>query len=139
MSGTYTTKPSSMTPSDMTSPTGGPPPYCQELLAVAKRVVWFKPAAATLADDVFFLNFLMVYGTVEDIIVARQWYDDDDFREALRNALPGIFGARSWAYWHARLDMGPAPAATSPEVPALSARRRRSTLPTRLTPGVSRG
>ena len=55
------------------------------------------------------LNFLMVYGTVEDLIVARQRYDDDDFRRALRDALPGIFDARSWAYWHARLGMGPAP------------------------------
>ncbi len=93
----------------MTSPTSEPLPHSQELLAVAKRVVWFKPPAATLADDVFFLNFLMVYGTPEDLIVARQRYNDDDFRGALRNALPGIFDARSWAYWHARLDMGPAP------------------------------
>jgi len=93
----------------MTSPTSEPLPHSQELLAVAKRVVWFKPPAATLADDVFFLNFLMVYGTPEDLIVARQRYDDDDFRRALRDALPGIFDARSWAYWHGRLDMGPAP------------------------------
>lgn len=93
-----------MTPSAGTSPQHSP-----ELLAVAKRMVWFKPAAATLADDILFLNYLMIYGTVEDLAVARQSYDDDDFRAALRNALPGIFDERSWAYWHARLDMGPAP------------------------------
>lgn len=97
-----------MTPSDITSATGEPPPHSEELLRVAKRVVWFKPPAVTLADDVFFLNYLMIYGTVEDLMVARQRYDDDDFRGALRNALPGIFDARSWAYWHAHLDMGPA-------------------------------
>lgn len=83
-------------------------PHSPELLAVAKRV-WFKPPAATLADDVFFLNFLMVYGTPEDLAVARRRYDDGDFRRALRNALPGIFDARSWTYWHARLGMEPAP------------------------------
>lgn len=98
-----------MTPSDMTSATSEPPPHSPELLAVAKRVVWFKPPVVTLADDVFFLNFLMVYGTAEDVMVARQRYDDDDFRRALRNAMPGIFDERSWAYWHARLEMGPAP------------------------------
>ena len=98
-----------MTPSDMTSVTGEPPSHSQELLGVARRVVWFKAPAVTLADDVFFLNYLMIYGTVEDLTVARQRYDDDDFRGALRNALPGIFDARSWAYWHAHLGMGPAP------------------------------
>ena len=99
-----------MTASDTTPPTGEPTYHPPELLAVAKRMVWFKPPAATLADDVFFLNYLMVYGTLEDLAVARQRYDDDDFRRALRNALPGIFDARSWAYWHARLGLGPAPA-----------------------------
>ena len=98
-----------MTSSDMASATGTPPPHPRELLAIARRVVWFKPPAMTLADDVFFLTHLMTYGTVEDLAVARQRYDDDDLRGALRNALPGIFDARSWAYWHARLDMGPAP------------------------------
>lgn len=85
------------------------PPHSPELLAVAKRMVWFKPPTATLANDVFFLNYLMVYGTVEDLAVARQRYDDDGFRRALRNALPGIFDARSWSYWHERLGLGPAP------------------------------
>ena len=98
-----------MTPSDTTAATVAPPPHPPELVAVAKRVVWFKPPAVTLADDVFFLAHLMTYGTVEDLAVARQRYDDDDLRGALRNAPPGIFDARSWAYWHARLDMDPAP------------------------------
>ena len=94
----------------MDSTTPDQPPHSPELLAVARRVVWFKPPTTTLADDVFFLNHLMVYGTLDDVAVARQRYDDDDFRWALRNAHPGIFDARSWAYWHARLGMGPAPA-----------------------------
>jgi hypothetical protein len=82
--------------------------HSPELLAVAKRMVWFTPPEATLADDILFLNYLMIYGTVDDLAVARQRYDDD-FRAALRCALPGIFDARSWAYWHARLDRGSAP------------------------------
>ena len=85
------------------------PPHSPELLSVARRVVWFKPPEATLANDVFFLNHLMVYGTAEDLTVAGRQYGDDDFRRALRAPLPGIFDARSWAYWHARLGLGPAP------------------------------
>ena len=42
-----------------------------ELLAVARRMVWFKPAEKTLDDDVLFLNHVMTYGTLEDLRVAR--------------------------------------------------------------------
>lgn len=94
----------------MTPSPARPRTHSSALLAVARRVVWFKPPATTLADDVFFLNHLMVYGTLEDLAVASRHYDDDDLRRALHDALPGIFDARSWAYWHARLGMGPAPA-----------------------------
>lgn len=97
-----------MTTSSATSAaTPTQPPHSPELLALAKRVVWFKPPESTLANDVFFLNHLMVYRTADDLTVARRRYDDHDFRRALRDALPGIFDARSWAYWHARLGMDP--------------------------------
>ena len=72
-----------MTSLAMTPATPTRPRHSPELLAVAKRMVWFKPPESTLANDVFFLNYLMVYGTAEDIVVARQRYDDDDFRRAL--------------------------------------------------------
>ncbi len=80
-----------------------------ELLAVARRMVWFKSAEETLRNDTLFLNHLMTYGTMDDLAVARRFYDREDFREALRRALPGVFDLRSWAYWHAVLGMGPAP------------------------------
>jgi hypothetical protein len=41
--------------------------------------------------------------------VLRRYLSDDDLREALRNAPPGIIDARSWAYWHLMLDVDPAP------------------------------
>lgn len=84
-------------------------PLRAELLRVAKRMVWFKPPEETLRDPVLFLNHVMTWGTVEDIRVARVHYDDDDFRKALRQAHPGVFDARSWAYWHVVLEMDPAP------------------------------
>jgi hypothetical protein len=44
-----------------------PLPETPELLAVAERVVWFKPPRETLADPVHFLAHVMTYGTVEDL------------------------------------------------------------------------
>jgi hypothetical protein len=34
---------------------------------------------------------------------------DEDLREALRNAPPGIIDARSLAYWYLMLDVEPVP------------------------------
>ena len=84
-------------------------PRTPELLRVAKRMVWFKPPEETLRDPVLFLNHVMTWGTVDDIGVARSCFDEDDFRDALRRAHPGIFDPRSWAYWHLVLGMDPAP------------------------------
>lgn len=44
-----------------------PLPKTPGLLAVAERVVWFKPPAEALADPVHFLAHVMTYGTVEDL------------------------------------------------------------------------
>ena len=88
----------------MTDPLSDP-----RLLRVAKRMVWFKAPEDTLRDPVFFLNHVMTWGTVDDIRVARSFFDEDDFRTALRQAHPGIFDPRSWSYWHLMLRMDPAP------------------------------
>jgi hypothetical protein len=41
----------------------------------------------------------------------RQYVSDDDFREALDQAPPGIIDPRSWAYWNSKMDRYPAPPA----------------------------
>ena len=81
-----------------------------ELLTVARRVVWFKDPRQTLRNEVFFLNHAMTYGDVRDVVTIRKHFDDDVLRDSLRNAHPGVFDPRSWAYWHAVLGMSPAPA-----------------------------
>jgi hypothetical protein len=78
-------------------------------MRVAERVVWFQPPERTLRDPVLFLNHAMTWGTVEDLRVVRVHFTDDDLREALRAAHPGVFDPRSWSYWHLMLDLGPAP------------------------------
>ena len=88
-----------------------------ELRAVARRVVWFKPPDETLRDTVFFLNHLMTFGDVDDVVTMRRHFDDETLREALQCAYPGVFDARSWAYWHAVLCGSPAPALPARRIP----------------------
>ena len=84
-------------------------PETVELLAVAERVVWFKPPAEALADPVHFLAHVMTYGTVEDLRALEGVIGPDEFREALDDAPPGVFDARSWAYWNLKCGRKPAP------------------------------
>src|SRR5580700_1616994 len=86
-----------------------PLPVTQELLAVAERVVWFKPPSQALADPAHFLAHVMTYGTVEDLRALTAVVGENEFREALDNAPPGVFDARSWAYWNLKCGRVPAP------------------------------
>jgi hypothetical protein len=84
-------------------------PETPELLAVAERVVWFKAPSEALANPVHFLAHVMTYGTVEDLRALDGVVGPDEFRETLDNAPPGVFDARSWAYWNLKYGRAPAP------------------------------
>ncbi len=81
-------------------------PQTRELLAVAERVVWFRPPAEALSDPVHFLAHVMTYGTVDDLRALDGIVGPDDFREALNSAPPGVFDKRSWAYWNLKYGRG---------------------------------
>ena len=89
-----------------------------DLLRVAERMVWFKTPEETLAEPLLFLSYAMTYGTVDDLRVVRARFPDDRLREALRAGIPGVFDARSWAYWHAVLGVRPAPPLPTRRLPA---------------------
>jgi len=72
-----------------------PFPETPELLAVVERVVWFKRPQEALDDKAHFLAHVMTYGTVEDLRALEGEAGENEFREALDHAPPGIFGARS--------------------------------------------
>ena len=80
-----------------------------DLNARARRVVWFKSPADAIAMPNHFIAHVLTYGTHEDVGVLRRFVSDDDLREALASAPPGVFDDRSWAYWHLKLDRYPAP------------------------------
>jgi hypothetical protein len=84
-------------------------PRTPELLAVAQRVVWFRPPGEALDDGVHFLAHVMTYGAPEDLSALSGIVGPDDFREVLAAAPPGIFDPRSWAYWHVLYGKSPAP------------------------------
>jgi hypothetical protein len=80
-----------------------------ELLNVARRVVWFKDPKESLADPVHFLAHVMTYGTVEDLEALKGVVGHDELCRVLENAPPGIFDARSWAYWNLKCGRRPTP------------------------------
>lgn len=81
----------------------------KDLVTVAQRVIWFEEPEKAIADAVRFVTYAMTYGTHEDMKIIRQYLSDDDLREALAKAPPGIADPRSWAYWHLKLDQYPPP------------------------------
>ncbi|GJL49504.1 hypothetical protein [Nitrospira sp. M1] len=80
-----------------------------ELVKVAERVIWFEKPEEALTDPIRFVTYAMTYGTHEDMKVIKQYLSDDDLREVLAKAPPGIFDPRSWAYWHLKLGQYPPP------------------------------
>jgi hypothetical protein len=84
-------------------------PITQATLEVAQRVMWFERPEKALARPARFLAYAMTYARHEDMRVIRRFLSDDDFREALDCAPPGIIDPRSWAYWNSKMGRYPAP------------------------------
>ncbi len=86
-----------------------PIPLNEDTAALAQRLVWFEPPAAALSDPVRFLAYAFARATHAEMNVLRAYLDEDDLRDALDAAPPGIIDPRSWAYWNLRLGRYPAP------------------------------
>jgi hypothetical protein len=76
---------------------------------IARRVIWFEQPEKALADPIRFMAYAMAYAVHQDMRVIRRYVSDDDFREALDHAPPGIVDPRSWAYWNLKMGRYPAP------------------------------
>jgi hypothetical protein len=86
-----------------------PIPINPETRDLARRMVWFEPPEAALADPIRFMAYVMARATPEDLAVIRRYVSDEDFREALDRAPAGIIDRRSWAYWNSKMGRYPAP------------------------------
>lgn len=86
-----------------------PLPVTPEILNVARRVVWFREPAEELTDPIHFLAYVMSIGTVDDLKALQGVVGKDEYCEVLEKAPPGIFDARSWAYWNLKCGRQPAP------------------------------
>ncbi len=55
------------------------------------------------------MAYAMASATHEDMNILRRYLSEDDFREALGKAPPGIIDRRSWAYWNSIMGRYPLP------------------------------
>jgi hypothetical protein len=78
-------------------------------LDLARRIIWFEPPTRALSDPIRFMAYAMTYARHEDMRVLRRYVSDDDLREVLDSAPPGIIDPRSWAYWNSKMGRYPAP------------------------------
>jgi hypothetical protein len=76
---------------------------------IAARIIWFEPPERALARPIRFMAYAMANALPEDMRVLRRYVSDDDLREALDHAPPGIIDPRSWAYWNSKVGRYPAP------------------------------
>jgi hypothetical protein len=84
-------------------------PLTDETGALARRLVWFEEPEEAISDPVRFIAYALARATHDDMKLLRRYFSDDDLREAIDHAPPGIIDARSSAYWNAKLGRYPAP------------------------------
>ena len=84
-------------------------PLTPDTEALARRLVWFEEPQEALSDTFRFVAYALARATHEDMKLVRSFLNDDDLREALDHAPPGIIDPRSWAYWNGRLGRDPVP------------------------------
>jgi hypothetical protein len=84
-------------------------PVTPETVEVARRIIWFEEPEKTLAEPVRFMAYAMTYARHVDMQVIRRYVSDEEIRQALDAAPPGIIDPRSWAYWNLRMGRFPPP------------------------------
>lgn len=89
----------------------------REIQVVAERVMWFESADEALRYPKRFLAYLMTFGTLEDLLIVRKYFTDQDFRSVLADPPAGIFDVRSWTYWQGVYGTHPAPPLPNRTIP----------------------
>jgi hypothetical protein len=84
-------------------------PKTEELLQIAKRLLWFCSPEEALEQPTLFIAHVMTYGTIKDILVVEDNLGKEAFEHTLDQAPAGVFDARSWAYWNLICNRRPTP------------------------------
>jgi hypothetical protein len=84
-------------------------PHDPALLSAARRIIWFEKPEEAVADAIRFFAYAVAYGGKADLEVVLRYYTEQDMREALRKAPPGIIPQGKWASWHKRLGFAEVP------------------------------
>lgn len=70
------------------------------LLKAARNAIWFQSPETAIGDPARFAAYVMTFGDADDWVELRRQLGIDGVAAALDRAPPGIFDARSWAYWN---------------------------------------
>jgi len=80
---------------------------------MAAKYIWWESPMAAMRHPTRVIAQVMNIGDLEDAQALLKLLGDLAFREALAEAEPGWFNARSWTYWHYKLGLtdpgGPVP------------------------------
>lgn len=71
----------------------------------ASKYIWWKSPDEAVAMPQRVIAQVMNLGDYDDVQRLEAQVGEEAFRAALRQAEPGQFNARSWAYWHYRLNL----------------------------------
>jgi hypothetical protein len=88
------------------------------LRELAARYIWWKTPEDAIEYPQRVIAQVMNIGDFDDVQRMARAFNDALLRGVIRQAEIGQFNARSWTYWHYRLNM-----AEIGEVPPLPARR----------------
>ena len=88
------------------------------LTEMARKYIWWMPAEEALDYPARIVAQVMNIGVFRDTCRVADAFGDDCLRAVVSNAEAGWFNARSWHYWHYRLDL-----AAVDHVPPLPVRR----------------
>ena len=85
---------------------------------LARKYLWWMNPDEAVGDEERLVAQVMNMGTFEDIRLIEKDLGDEYLRRVVKNARPGYFDEKAWAYWHYRLGL-----AKPDKVPALPQRR----------------
>ena len=95
----------------------GPSPVLMKRMA--QRYVWWQPPEVSVKDPSRVIAQVMDVGTLEDIQALAKTVGRNTLIGVMKQAQPGWFRPRSWAFWHTALGL----AADDTRIPPIPSRR----------------